>query len=243
MEIVSAKKDKRNWNMASKKRKKRKHAQVEKAKKPTFTEVLKANKKKVILCSVTALILCVGIILGLGFGVFGWGQPEFKTTHYANIELEGYGTVRLALYGEEAPKTVEHFVKLVEDGVYDGLTVHKVIKNFLIQAGRTHLELDPVVGEFRVNGIENDIKFKRGTVALFHPDENDDGATSQFFIVHKTENATELNGSYAAFGEVVSGMKIIDKICETVSVMDEVSYEPLPISQPKIVKITVEKVN
>ena len=130
------------------------------------------------------------------------------------IEMENGGIIMLELYPEAAPKTVENFEKLVSEGFYDGLTFHRVIKNFMIQGG------DPlgngmggaeknIVGEFRQNGYDNPIRHERGVISMARAyDPN--SASSQFFIMHK--DAPHLDGAYAAFGRVTEGMDVVDEI-------------------------------
>ena len=132
------------------------------------------------------------------------------------IEMEGGSEIRLELYPEAAPKTVANFRKLVSRGFYDGLTFHRVIKGFMIQGG------DPlgngmggadenIKGEFRANGHENNLKHERGVISMARS-FNPNSASSQFFIMHK--DAPHLDGQYAAFGRVVSGMEAVDEIAE-----------------------------
>ena len=128
--------------------------------------------------------------------------------------MENGGKIELELYPEHAPKTVANFEKLVKDGFYDGLTVHRVIPGFMIQGG------DPlgngmggsenkIVGEFRSNGHDNPIRHVRGVISMARSfDKN--SASSQFFIMHA--DAPHLDGQYAAFGKVVSGMDVVDEI-------------------------------
>jgi len=130
------------------------------------------------------------------------------------IEMENGGKIELELYPDAAPKTVANFEKLVSEGFYDGLTFHRVIKGFMIQGG------DPlgngmggadenIPGEFRANGHNNPIKHTRGVISMaraFDPNS----ASSQFFIMH--EDAPHLDGQYAAFGKVTSGMDVVDEI-------------------------------
>ena len=130
------------------------------------------------------------------------------------IEMENGGKIEIELYPEAAPKTVENFVKLVGEGFYDGLIFHRVIPGFMIQGG------DPegtgmggakenIVGEFRANGHPNPIKHTRGVISMARAyDPN--SASSQFFIMHA--DAPHLDGQYAAFGKVVSGMETVDEI-------------------------------
>ena len=131
------------------------------------------------------------------------------------IEMENGGKIELELYPEFAPETVKNFESLVSEGFYDGLTFHRVIPGFMIQGG------DPlgngmggsekkIKGEFRANGFKNNtLKHERGVISMaraFDPNS----ASSQFFIMHA--DAPHLDGSYAAFGKVISGIEVVDEI-------------------------------
>ena len=130
------------------------------------------------------------------------------------IEMENGGKIELELYPEHAPKTVANFEQLVNKGFYDGLTFHRVIPGFMIQGG------DPlgngmggsnekIVGEFRSNGYDNPIRHVRGVISMARAfDKN--SASSQFFIMHA--DAPHLDGQYAAFGRVISGIEVVDEI-------------------------------
>lgn len=130
------------------------------------------------------------------------------------IEMENGGKIELELYPEFAPITVKNFEKLVKDGFYDGLCFHRVIPGFMIQGG------DPlgngmggsdenIVGEFAANGHNNPIKHTRGVISMARA-YNPNSASSQFFIMHA--DAPHLDGQYAAFGKVVSGIEVVDEI-------------------------------
>jgi peptidyl-prolyl cis-trans isomerase B (cyclophilin B) len=130
------------------------------------------------------------------------------------IEMENGGKIELELYPEFAPITVKNFEKLVKDGFYDGLGFHRVIPGFMIQGG------DPlgngmggsdenIVGEFAANGHNNPIKHTRGVISMARA-YNPNSASSQFFIMHA--DAPHLDGQYAAFGKVVSGIEVVDEI-------------------------------
>ena len=130
------------------------------------------------------------------------------------IEMENGGKIELELDATAAPKTVENFEKLVKRGFYDGLTFHRIIPGFMIQGG------DPqgngmggsdenIVGEFRANGHPNPIKHTRGVISMARA-FNPNSASSQFFIMHA--DAPHLDGQYAAFGRVISGMEVVDEI-------------------------------
>lgn len=134
----------------------------------------------------------------------------------ATITLDDESKIELELYPELAPVTVENFVSLAKSGYYTGLTFHRVIKDFMIQGGGYYangnepdIMLTPITGEFLQNGILNFIPHTEGVISMARTDVND-SATSQFFIMHKT--SPHLNGNYAAFGKVTSGMDVVNKI-------------------------------
>ena len=133
------------------------------------------------------------------------------------ITMENGGVIKAELFPEAAPNTVNNFISLIKKGFYNGLIFHRVIPKFMIQGG------DPkgngmggpgycIKGEFRANGFINDIKHDRGVLSMARTQRNDT-AGSQFFIMH--ENITYLNGQYAAFGKVISGMEVVDEIANT----------------------------
>ncbi len=156
------------------------------------------------------------------------------------IEIEDYGTITVELDPEAAPITVENFLKLVGDGFYDGLTFHRIISGFMIQGGDplgngTGGSKETIKGEFAANGVENPISHKRGVISMARS-QDPDSASSQFFIMHA--DANYLDGQYAAFGHVLEGIEIVDKICEDTKVEDRngtVAKE----NQPVIKSITV----
>ena len=130
------------------------------------------------------------------------------------IEMENGGKIELELYPEAAPKTVANFLKLVGEGFYDGLIFHRVIPGFMIQGGDPQGTgmggaKEKIVGEFRANGHNNTLKHTRGVISMaraFDPNS----ASSQFFIMHA--DAPHLDGQYAAFGKVISGMDAVDAV-------------------------------
>ena len=131
------------------------------------------------------------------------------------IVVKDYGTITVELDGEAAPITVTNFVKLVEDGFYDGLTFHRIIEGFMIQGGDpkgngTGGTDQKIKGEFAANGVENPLSHTRGAISMARS-QNPDSASSQFFIVH--EDSKFLDGQYAAFGYVTEGMEVVDAIC------------------------------
>ena len=135
----------------------------------------------------------------------------------ATIVMENGGEIKVELYPDKAPNTVNNFISLANSGFYDGLIFHRVIAGFMIQGG------DPagvgtggpgykIKGEFALNGFtKNDIKHSRGVISMARA-TNPDSAGSQFFIMHA--NASYLDGQYAAFGKVIEGMETVDQIAE-----------------------------
>lgn len=146
-----------------------------------------------------------------------------EVTHRVEMKVTDHGIIKLELYGNAAPITVENFVSLVKEGFYDGLTFHRVIEDFMIQGG------DPegtgmggsdktIKGEFSANGVENNISHERGVISMARSYVYD-SASSQFFIMHKTN--TGLDGQYAAFGRVTEGMETVDSIAEKTPIVDD----------------------
>ena len=133
---------------------------------------------------------------------------------YVKIEMENGDVMRGELYPEIAPETVANFVKLVEDGFYDGLIFHRVIPGFMIQGGCPNGTGmggpgHSIKGEFAMNGFKNDLKHERGVLSMARAmDPNSAG--SQFFIM--VEDAPHLDGQYAAFGKITEGLDAADKI-------------------------------
>ena len=159
----------------------------------------------------------------------------YKNKIYISIEIQNYGTLDAELYPDVAPITVEHFVSLVKSGFYDGLTFHRIIDGFMIQGGIT--TDNKIKGEFKANGFTNNLKHERGVISMARKDSGYDTASSQFFIVQTTN--TSLDGQYAAFGKITSGMEIVDKICKETKVENS-NGTVLVENQPIITKITVK---
>jgi len=142
--------------------------------------------------------------------------------HYVKIEVEGFGEIVLELDADAAPATVTNFLNLVNTSFYNHLTFHRIIEGFMMQGG------DPegtglggseytIPGEFAANGFDNPISHVRGTISMARA-EDYDSASSQFFIVQ--QDATALDGNYAAFGKVLFGMDVVDDICAYVETLD-----------------------
>ena len=166
------------------------------------------------------------------------GADYGRGTHHAAIEVEGYGTIAVELYATNAPVTVANFAKLANEGFYDGLTFHRIIKGFMIQGGDpngdgTGGSDETIVGEFSSNGHPNPISHTRGTLSMARS-SRPDSASSQFFIMQADD--TQLDGSYAAFGHVTSGMEVVDAICDSVTPVDSNGTVPAD-QQPRIASI------
>lgn len=160
--------------------------------------------------------------------------------HHVKINIKDYGTIEVELDADTAPITVTNFVDLANEGFYDGLTFHRIIDGFMIQGGDplgngTGGSEKEIKGEFSENGVENKISHTRGTISMARAQDND-SASSQFFIMQA--DGTYLDGAYAGFGHVTSGMDIVDKICKDVEVQDG-NGTVLAEDQPVIEKIEV----
>ena len=186
------------------------------------------KKKLVLLMSIS---LFIGMLVGCGRSGGG---------NVVEIDIEGYGVITLELYSEYAPITVENFVNLANDGFYDGLTFHRIIDGFMIQGGcnfGTGMGGSDVMieGEFSANGIDNPISHERGVISMARAmDPN--SASSQFFIMH--EDGTFLDGEYAAFGRVTSGIEVVDEIVANI-INDGPNGSVAPQDQPVINSIRV----
>lgn len=153
--------------------------------------------------------------------------------HYVEMKVKDYGTIELELDSDVAPITVTNFINLVNSKFYDGLTFHRIIDGFMIQGGDplgngTGGSSKTIKGEFSENGVKNSISHVRGVISMARSSDYN-SASSQFFIVQ--EDTTSLDGQYAAFGKVISGMDVVDKIAK-VKVEDDngtVSKENQPV--------------
>lgn len=154
------------------------------------------------------------------------------------ITIKGGDVIKLELYPEIAPNTVNNFISLIKKGYYDGIIFHRVIEGFMIQGG------DPkgigsggpgytIKGEFAKNGFKkNNLRHARGVISMART-MMPNSAGSQFFIMH--QNAPHLDGQYAAFGKVIEGMEVVDKIAAV-----ETDYSDKPIIPQVMEKVTVE---
>ena len=159
------------------------------------------------------------------------------TNTVVTITMTNGDVMKAELYPEIAPNTVNNFISLVQKGFYDGLIFHRVISGFMIQGG------DPqgtgmggpgysIKGEFAMNGVRNDLKHTRGVLSMARS-MMPNSAGSQFFIMHA--NAPHLDGQYAAFGKVVEGLDVVDKIASV-----RTGWQDKPVEEQKIQSMTVE---
>ena len=166
--------------------------------------------------------------------------------YYLTIKLSNDKDINIVCDSAIAPKSVEQFVSLVKQNYYDGTIFHRVIANFMIQTGGykidqnclTELPSAPSIeGEFKSNGVDNTISHRRGVISMARSSNSYNSASSQFFIMQ--QDASYLDGEYAAFGQVTSGMEIVDKICSDAVPVDGNGTIPAE-NQPKIISITIE---
>ena len=165
------------------------------------------------------------------------GQEPLR---HVEIEIENYGTVKLELDPNQAPVTVANFVKLAEDGFYDGLTFHRIMDGFMIQGGDplgngTGGSSENIKGEFAANGVENTISHKKGVISMARA-QDPNSASSQFFIM--VADGEFLDGSYAAFGWVTEGQEYVDQIAKDAKPIDNNGTVPRD-EQPVIKSIKV----
>ena len=166
-------------------------------------------------------VLFIIFMLGVVICLSGCGNKEEIKTYNVEIKIKDKGTIKVELDAEQAPITVKNFVKLVEDGFYDGLTFHRIIENFMIQGGApksNNGSIKTIKGEFELNGVQNEIKHTRGTISMARAKDYN-SASTQFFIVHK--DSPHLNGQYAAFGHVTEGMEVVDDLAENTPVIED----------------------
>lgn len=193
------------------------------------------------LAKYPAAVGCALLLLTGGMHFLSHGaQRSADAACRAEIAVEDYGTITVALDSGAAPKTVENFISLAESGFYNGLTFHRIINGFMLQGGDpngdgTGGSGETIPGEFRENGFANGLSHTRGAISMARS-EDYDSASSQFFIVQ--EDSTYLDGSYAAFGYVTGGMDVVDAICAAARSIDG-NGTIAPEAQPVIASITV----
>lgn len=219
--------------------------------------IVKARKKKlpkkaIIISGISLLVVLAIIISAVRIKASSKDADDNTVTsseskaeienisYYADIDIADYGVITVALDADSAPKTVENFVNLANEGFYNGLTFHRIIEGFMMQGGDpsgdgTGGSEETVFGEFSANGFENNLSHTRGAISMARSD-NYDSASSQFFIVH--EDSTYLDGQYAVFGYVTEGMDIVDQICTEAQPTDDNGTIPSD-KQPVINSITI----
>lgn len=186
---------------------------------------------------VVILILFIVLIIGLN-----WKGNDNNIIN-ATIKIKNYGNIKLELDRDTAPITVDNFVKLSKEGFYDNLTFHRIIDGFMIQGGDpnkngTGGSNKTIKGEFKNNGVNNKISHTRGVISMARSSDNN-SASSQFFIMQKDN--TYLDGEYAAFGKVTSGIEIVDKIVNDVSKYGDGNGLIPDDKQPIIETISIEE--
>ena len=168
------------------------------------------------------------------------GAEPFQKLRHAEITVRDYGTIKLELDEGTAPITVTNFVKLANDGFYNGLTFHRIMDGFMIQGGDpdgngTGGAKDKIKGEFAKNGVDNPISHVKGVISMARSNDPD-SASSQFFIT--VADSTFLDGSYAAFGRVTEGMELAEQIARDAKPIDN-NGTILPDQQPVIESIVI----
>lgn len=194
-------------------------------------------KNKVIFGTVVVLI--IGIFVADAI-VDSKNKKNLLPNPKVEIIVKNYGSINLELDRDNAPLTVENFLNLVEDKFYDNLTFHRIIKGFMIQGGSPNGNSSgglakTIKGEFKANNVNNKLSHVRGTISMARA-EDYNSASSQFFIMHKDN--TSLDGQYAAFGKVISGMEVVDKIAENTKAEDD-NGTVLSKNQPIIESIRI----
>ena len=215
-----------------------------KAKNATMQRMQKSKQRMYVIGVVIALVCLIGLGTVI---VQSLGSKENASTasgknYIAEIKIKDYGTITVELNAEAAPITVENFVQLAQSGFYDGLTFHRIIKGFMMQGGDpngngTGGSTNTIKGEFTKNGVNNTLSHTRGAISMARSNSYD-SASSQFFIMHKDNKG--LDGSYAVFGYVTSGMDIVDQICTSAEPTDNNGTIPKE-NQPVIETITIRE--
>ena len=186
----------------------------------------KRQTKKITPLHILLIVLALATAIIVGATTLGGsddaGTAALTGTHYVQIDVQDYGVITAELYADVAPITVANFLELVDSGFYDGLTFHRIISGFMIQGGDplgngTGGSEKTIKGEFSQNGVQNDLQHTRGVLSMARS-SLPNSASSQFFIMH--EDAPHLNGAYAAFGKVLTGMEVVDAICAQTPVTD-----------------------
>lgn len=194
----------------------------------------------IIIVVVIIILLIVFLSVSKSGRTTNKGGTNLSGKHHIVIDIKNYGQIEAELDADVAPITVTNFITLAESGFYDGLTFHRIMEGFMMQGGDpngdgTGGSKNTIKGEFSSNGVDNNISHVRGTLSMARSSSKN-SASSQFFIVH--QDSTSLDGDYAAFGHVTSGMDVVDKICETAKPTDNNGTIPRD-EQPVINSISV----
>lgn len=226
------------------------------------------TKRIIMIIAIILVIVLIGLV---GFTIYK--KATFKVQNpVATMEIEGLGTMKIELYPDQAPNTVANFITLANRGFYDGLTFHRIVKDFMAQGGSpdgtgsgaptlsaiedggSTTEKYAIKGEFVQNGFtKNTIRHEKGVISMARSDyssmglyeEGYNSAGSQFFIMTSDDGAN-LNGNYAAFGKVIEGMDVLDKLNETEVTTSEDesgsadSEASTPVNPPVITSIRVD---
>ena len=181
--------------------------------------------------------LIVGLIVLLIVATIVFTTVNANRKSYAQITMEDGSVIVLELYDGKAPITVKNFKELANKGFYDGLIFHRVIEGFMIQGGDPtgtgyHGSDQTIKGEFKLNGVNNNISHKRGVISMARSNGYN-SASSQFFICHQ-DNQPSLDGKYAAFGKVIAGMETVDRIATV-----ETNSSDKPLTEQKMQSIRI----
>ena len=223
------------------------------------------NKKNLILIGIAVLFVVLTIFISEreeeillnydlqvidGIEVYTVDEKSYyesdTETNLVKIDVENYGIIVAELYPEIAPKTVANFKKLIGEGFYDGLVFHRVIDGFMIQTGDPTAtgsggSEENIYGEFTENGFTNNLSHTKGVLSMARmgaevdTDETRNSASSQFFIVQT--DSTYLDGKYASFGKVVSGLDLVDSIAQVVTDSNDKPIEDVVMSTIRFVNI------
>lgn len=186
------------------------------------------DMKKNIIIGISAVLFIALLIILLFVVKSNKKETKMKYSdligkHYVLITVKDYGEIKVELDADEAPITVTNFMNLVDSGFYDGLTFHRIMEGFMVQGGDpngngTGGSKNKIKGEFSANGVENNISHTRGTISMARSKDMN-SASSQFFIVQK--DSVFLDGQYAGFGHVISGMGVVDQIASDAEPIDD----------------------
>lgn len=148
------------------------------------------------------------------------------------IKVKEFGEIELIIENNEAPVTVNNFINLVKENYYDSSAFHRVIEGFMIQGGIGSKNTKEIVGEFKSNNIENNLKHHRGVISMART-MIPNSATSQFFIMH--QDAPHLDDNYASFGYVTKGIEVVDKVAKVATDFNDKPIKPVIIETIKLI--------